>query len=718
MRTRTHHPITTTRHEQIVGSITVSLPSFLTGGGVAGALLRSTDWTRTAVGPIDGWSESLRTTVGTILHSRHPMFLWWGPHLVQFYNDAYLPSFGQGKHPAAMGQRGADCWQEIWPVISPQIDDVMQRATSSWHEDQLVPIFRNGRIEEVHWTYGYSPVFEASGAVGGTLVVCTETTARVISDRRLRTLRLLVERLVNAIAPSAVLAAVADILGHEDADVPFALFYGVTAPIETPCLLQAIGLGVDASELVDADVGRRLEQLAGDSAVQLLTQPIAQSGCQWPEPVDEVFVARIASRDQRTASGYVVFGLSPRLPFDDSYRDYLRQLAEYIGQADARNDALHLRAVLENERNTLLEQAPVATAVLTGPEHLFLLANPLYRQMVGRVDLVGKPYAEVFPELVDTPMLGLLDRVYRTGEPFVTNEMLVRLDRDGTGRLTDSFFTFNLEPMRNAAGDVYGMMAVGVEITAIVIARRALEKAHQEREDLLLELERASRTKDEFLAMLGHELRNPLAPILTALQLMRMRGVQGGEKERAIIERQVKHMGHLVEDLLDVSRITHGTIQLTIERVLMNDVITKALEMASPLIEERQHRLTVEVADNLALDGDAGRLSQVIANVLTNAAKYTDRQGEIAITAQSREGAVWLTVRDNGMGIDPAMLRTVLEPFAQEHQGSAHSRGGLGLGLAIVRSLVAAHGGTVALHSDGRGKGTECVIRLPLSRLH
>src|SRR5262249_42165938 len=152
------------------------------------------------------------------------------------------------------------------------------------------------------------------------------------------------------------------------------------------------------------------------------------------------------------------------------------------------------------------------------------------------------------------------------------------------------YFKFNLEPMRNASGDVYAMMAVAVDITPQVSARRTLEKAHGERETLLLELENASRAKDEVLAMLGHEPRNPLAPILTALQLMALRGVQGAEKERAVIDRQVRHVVRLVDDLLDVSRITRGKIQLTIEPVRLADVVAKGIEMASPIIEQRMHR--------------------------------------------------------------------------------------------------------------------------------
>src|ERR1041384_3072744 len=137
------------------------------GGGACGALIRSIDWAKTPIGPIESWPRSLLTIVRVMLHSRHPMFLWWGPELIQLSNDAYTPSFGRGKHPAAMGQRGRDCWQEIWPIIGPQIEGVMQRGESTWHEDALVPSLRNGGIEEGYWTYGYSPVYDGAGGGGG-----------------------------------------------------------------------------------------------------------------------------------------------------------------------------------------------------------------------------------------------------------------------------------------------------------------------------------------------------------------------------------------------------------------------------------------------------------------------------------------------------------------------------------------------------------------------
>jgi PAS domain S-box-containing protein len=368
---------------------------------------------------------------------------------------------------------------------------------------------------------------------------------------------------------------------------------------------------------------------------------------------------------------------------------------------------------LRREWNGLLQQAPVAAALTTGPQHVFEAANPLFLQVAGREKLVGQTYLEAFPELASTDLPVILDRAYQTGVPVVTSEMRVPRDHRGP---RECHFRFHLQPVRDAAGAVQGLMAVAVDITEQVAARRVLERAHAERDELLRELENASRAKDEFLAMLGHELRNPLSPILTALQLMRMRGDRRGDREREIIERQVQHLVALVDDLLDISRITRGKIALKPERLHLADVVAKAIEMASPLIEQRRHRLAVEVPPDLMVDGDLSRLAQVLANLLTNAAKYTAPEGHISVRAQPRDGQAWIVVRDTGEGIAPEDLPRVFEAFTQEPQTSARSHGGLGLGLAIVKSLVAMHDGTITLHSHGKGHGTECVLRLPLAQ--
>jgi signal transduction histidine kinase/CheY-like chemotaxis protein len=222
----------------------------------------------------------------------------------------------------------------------------------------------------------------------------------------------------------------------------------------------------------------------------------------------------------------------------------------------------------------------------------------------------------------------------------------------------------------------------------------------------------ASRAKDEFLAMLGHELRNPLAPIATALHLMRTRG--GGDgRERAVIERQVQHLSRLVDDLLDVSRLTAGRVTLELRLVALDEVVARAVETAGPLLEQRRHRLTVDVPPGLVVRGDATRLTQVVANLLTNAAKYTDPDGDLRVRAAREGDSVVLRVSDNGMGIGPALLPRVFDSFAQAHQAVDRAHGGLGLGLAIVRSLVALHGGAVEARSDGDGRGSEFIVRLP-----
>jgi signal transduction histidine kinase/ActR/RegA family two-component response regulator len=239
--------------------------------------------------------------------------------------------------------------------------------------------------------------------------------------------------------------------------------------------------------------------------------------------------------------------------------------------------------------------------------------------------------------------------------------------------------------------------------------RAAVREAEAARADA----ESANRAKDEFLAMLGHELRNPLAPILTALQLMRLRGEISAERERTVIERQVRYLTRLVDDLLDVSRIARGKVDLKRECIGLADVIGKAIEQASPLIEQRRHALDVQVPrDGLQVDGDPVRLGQVVANLLNNAAKYTEPGGHIAVLAERSGDEVIVRIRDTGIGISADMLPRIFDLFVQERQGLERSQGGLGLGLTIVRSLVQMHGGTVSALSEGLGHGSEFVIRL------
>jgi PAS domain S-box-containing protein len=247
------------------------------------------------------------------------------------------------------------------------------------------------------------------------------------------------------------------------------------------------------------------------------------------------------------------------------------------------------------------------------------------------------------------------------------------------------------------------------------LARRAgitLENAQ-----LYSEIREADRRKDEFLAMLAHELRNPLAPIMNSMQVMRMRGLNDPQLEwaRDVTERQVQQMTRLVDDLLDISRITRGKVELRKETVELTAIVSCAVETSRPLIEERQHELIVSLPpEPIQLEADPTRLAQILANLLNNSAKYTEPQGHIWLTAHREGHVVVLRVRDDGLGISAELLPRIFDLFVQANHGKDRAKGGLGIGLSLVRNLVEMHGGTITAHSEGPGKGSEFVVRLPL----
>jgi two-component system, sensor histidine kinase len=259
-------------------------------------------------------------------------------------------------------------------------------------------------------------------------------------------------------------------------------------------------------------------------------------------------------------------------------------------------------------------------------------------------------------------------------------------------------------------------------VSAVQAALRARRRQYQvrdhlaERETATAALKEADRRKDEFLAMLAHELRNPLAPISNALQVLRLRPNRDPviEQMSGMMERQVNHMVRLVDDLLDVSRIARGKIELRKERLLLASVVVCAVESARPAMDERRHQLEVVLPDEpLWVEADPVRLEQVLSNLLTNACKYTERGGRLRLEAARQGEEVVIRVKDNGIGIRAEMLSRIFETFAQADRIPGRLLEGLGLGLSLVKSLVELHGGSVAAFSAGPGAGSEFVVRLP-----
>jgi signal transduction histidine kinase/DNA-binding NarL/FixJ family response regulator len=357
---------------------------------------------------------------------------------------------------------------------------------------------------------------------------------------------------------------------------------------------------------------------------------------------------------------------------------------------------------LDRRLADVFRDAPVAACVMAGQDHVFQYANHNFRTLAAG-EMLGRPIREVMPDIESQGLLAILDEVRATGQPYFGQSVPITLPHADTGLPLTRYWDFVYQPLRDADGRVDGIAVVGSDITEMVTARKRAESAN--------------RAKDEFIAMLGHELRNPLAPIVTTLELMRIRGGEHFQRERGIIERQVQHMSRLVDDLLDVSRIARGTIELKKSVVEIESVVEKAVETAKPLMERRRQTISINVPwHGLEVNVDPVRATQIIANLLTNAVKFSPPEAVITLSAQRRNGDVVVMVRDEGIGMTHEDIAMVFDIFVQgTGQEIDRPQGGLGLGLTIAKNLAELHGGSLTAQSEGPGRGSTFILRLPAS---
>ena len=419
---------------------------FLAGGGEMGERIRTKDWSPTAVGPPDQWPASLRTVLSIILNAKFPMFLWWGPDLIQFYNDAYRPSLGEsGKHPAALGQRGEACWPEIWPTIRPLIDQVLAGGEATWQEDRLIPIHRNGLLENVYWTFSYSPVRGEAGQIEGVLAVCQETTQHVGRSLEVQ------ERFRFALEAAQFGVWELDpATGLVHWDERCASLFGLTSS-------QPIAYAQALSNIHPNDVAQV------DEAVKREMNP--QSGGQY-----DLTYRTIGASDGRVR--WVRFT-------GRSYVNPAGKMHRFGGVAHEVTQEIQARQQIEtNEANlrTLFEQAPVAVAILgPGPAFVYELANPFYCELTGRSadQLVGKPLREAVPEAVEQGFEELLTRVLATGVPLVNREAAVVVARNGPPETI--YVDCVYQPRYEADQSITGVVVIATDITQVVQTRQRVE---------------------------------------------------------------------------------------------------------------------------------------------------------------------------------------------------------------------------------------------------
>ncbi len=467
---------------------------FLAGGGEMGARVRALDWSKTPLGPIATWPQSLKTSVSICLNSRFPMLIWWGPELVKIYNDAYRPLIGS-KHSWALGTPGREVWPEIWNVIGPMLEQVMGRGEATISEDLLLLLEREGYGEECYFSFSYSPIRDESGRVGGVFTPVIETTERVVGARRLHTLRDLASFFGTQTrnAKDACVAAV-KVLAANPYDFPFAVIYlfdsnrteaNLIAHTGPPNFPGKVDLRAEGWKRLLASTNGETCML-DLSAVKL--DPLPQA--PWGHAPEQAIAVPIFPANTTEPIGFLLAGVNVRKRLDESYRLFYAQVADQIAstiwEADAVERERKLRETAEAERSQireLLMNAPAGIMVTTGPEHRITLANRQYVELIGRTsaaEIIGKPIRQAIPELEDQPFFGLMDEVYRTGVPFIGKEVLAKLRRGPSGKEEDAYFNFVYQPHRSADSCIDGILTHAVDVTDQVRTRQEIETREEQ----------------------------------------------------------------------------------------------------------------------------------------------------------------------------------------------------------------------------------------------
>lgn len=420
--------------------------AFWQGGGEMGALTRAYDWAQTTIGAPELWPQSLRTTLGIVLHSAFPMFLFWGDEHICFYNDAYRPSLGhEGKHPA-LGKRGEDVWAEIWGFIGPLIGKVMTTGESVWYKDQLVPFYRNGKLEDIYWTFSYSPVYGDSGHIDGVLVTCTETTENVQAIQKLKESN---DQLAFAIEATE--------LGTWDLD-PASNALSANTRLKEWFGLPADGqVALPLATSVVAEKDRQRVEEAIQRALQY------ESGGYYD--IDYTLIHPITKEERIVRAKGKAWFTADRVAY--RFNGTLQDITE---RKKAEQEVVASVQALQS----IIESAPFPIGIYVGPQMQIQFVNSAIVKVWGKgPDVVGKRYADVLPELANQGIYHQLDQVYETGTPFHARNQRVDLEVDG--RLQPFYFNYSFTPLYNAEGQIYGVMNTAAEVTDLVEAKQKLE---------------------------------------------------------------------------------------------------------------------------------------------------------------------------------------------------------------------------------------------------
>jgi PAS domain S-box-containing protein len=680
-------------------------------------IVRNFDWNGTPLGPVESWSDTLITTVNLVLASRHPMFLWWGPELIQFYNDGYRPSIRDDKHPSAIGQRGTECWPEIWSIIGPQIESVMKEGISTWSTNALVPINRNGKLEEVYWTYGYSPVRDKAGAVQGTLVVCSETTEQVLSERRLRSLLAIIAESQDQSPESPQLLpfarSIVEQLNHDPADIPFAAMYLLSDG-------NVVHVANTASSGFPGDPDQWLVAKVAESQTPIIVSDLQSHFgpivCKpWPEPVTQGYVLPISVRAS-SIQAVMVFGISPRLPFDDSYRTFLQLIGNRI--SGLLESELHRIEIAQAAKRfySLAEADPFGMMIADLHGHLTYV-NPIFLKRLGytaeEVSSGKVRWDELTPPEFAAADAKAVLQLQASGRCDVYEKALLTKTGERIAILAGASVIDTLD------GDPEVAIFV-TDLTSLKLAEEALRQANNELEEQVRE--RTAALESEVA------VRNRAELSLRELtgRLLRMQ-----DEERRHMARELHdHAGQtLVAMTINLSILDEAAklqdpklSSLAAQTKSLSDDLSREIRTLSyllhpPLLDEAglesalrwyvdgfSKRSNIKV--DLRLPADLGRLPEelelvtfrVIQESLSNVHRHSGSDSAtISLTRSQRSLA--FEISDQGTGI------------AQDRQRDLTSARA-GVGVRGMQERVRQFGGTLQITSTG--EGTSVVVNLPL----
>ena len=603
-----------------------------------------------------------------MLESKFPMFLACGPKLEFIYNDAYAEILG-AKHPSALGKPFQDIWREIWPQLSPVVDAALA-GKATFFENLPLEMRRKGYNELTWFTFSYSPLRDENGEIVGIFCACTETTNQVVGEnnhtRELGRLKAVFQQAPGYIAVVSGKNHIFELANDA--------YYKLTGN----------------RALVGKPIGVALPELVSQGYVRVLDE-ISATGKPYVGQTELVSLRRgsASALEER----YLDFILQPI--FDDSGN----VSGVFIEGSDVTNAVNAVAVVRESEARLrqLANNIPHLAWMANEDGHIHWY-NDRWFEFTGTT--IEKMAGWGWQSVHDPEHLPNVMRTWKhslaSGDPWEMNFPL----RSSAGDFR--MFASRAVPLRDKVGKIVQWFGTNTDVTDTLAAQDQVEKASQR--------------KDEFLAMLAHELRNPLAPITSAADLLTVAQLDTAKvRETArIISRQVTHVTKLVDDLLDVSRVTRGLVNLRPEVIDINQVVEEAIEQVQGLADAKHHTLIFR-PNNLPLymRGDRTRLTQVFANVLNNAVRYTPPNGMITAQVSTKPGKALISIADNGIGVVPTLAPHIFDLFTQGERSSDRSQGGLGMGLALVKSLVALHHGNVFVQSDGAGRGSEFVIELP-----